>query len=76
MTKCGYCEDYLAQEIYLGQIVYYTGSDYESKTVPDGNITIPLNRLKLCEFCKHLRHSGRVMYGMIDDKNCKCEESK
>jgi len=39
-------------------------------------ITIPLNRLKLCEFCKYLRHSGRVMYGMIDDKNCKCEESK
>ena len=32
--------------------------------------------VKLCEFCKQLRHSGRVMYGMIDDKNCKCEELK
>jgi len=44
--------------------------------LPKGKEMIPLNRLKLCEFCKQLRHSGRVMYGMIDDKNCKCEESK
>lgn len=60
MSKCGYCED----------IQNY------AMMVKSGNITIPLNRLKLCEFCKHLRHSGRVMYGMIDDKNCKCEESR